>query len=263
MTDSTLDYNDISAQYKRMRKISFELNKVLPKHVPREAIEATARKLGLWRDGTVVFDNRDQSCVLFDQAIYGWFQDGKNAIDRYADQHPPVPGSDQEAVLAAKKRAFHSLFQVEEIVPDVGVHVRDILYGRRHFLADVGFSQTTVKGTVVASRVLPVGDFIITAGAALPVDADTLVKISRLRALKDPLRDLLEMSRQELADVAATVIGLCLRGAGSRSIRYEGVDEDTDNGGAAVRRTPRVSRNAPCPCGSGKKYKKCCIDKDR
>jgi len=24
------------------------------------------------------------------------------------------------------------------------------------------------------------------------------------------------------------------------------------------RETPRVGRNEPCPCGSGKKYKKCC-----
>jgi preprotein translocase subunit SecA len=24
-----------------------------------------------------------------------------------------------------------------------------------------------------------------------------------------------------------------------------------------VRQTPRVGRNDPCPCGSGKKYKKC------
>lgn len=24
---------------------------------------------------------------------------------------------------------------------------------------------------------------------------------------------------------------------------------------------PKVSRNSPCPCGSGKKYKKCCINK--
>ncbi|MBL4940036.1 MAG: SEC-C domain-containing protein [Colwellia sp.] len=22
---------------------------------------------------------------------------------------------------------------------------------------------------------------------------------------------------------------------------------------------PKVGRNAPCPCGSGKKYKKCCL----
>lgn len=27
----------------------------------------------------------------------------------------------------------------------------------------------------------------------------------------------------------------------------------------AVRSEPRVGRNAPCPCGSGKKYKKCCL----
>ena len=25
----------------------------------------------------------------------------------------------------------------------------------------------------------------------------------------------------------------------------------------------RISRNDPCPCGSGKKYKKCCYHKDR
>lgn len=33
--------------------------------------------------------------------------------------------------------------------------------------------------------------------------------------------------------------------------------------GYTVRRAaPRVGRNEPCPCGSGKKYKKCCIAKD-
>ena len=26
-----------------------------------------------------------------------------------------------------------------------------------------------------------------------------------------------------------------------------------------VRPTPKVGRNDPCPCGSGKKYKKCCL----
>jgi hypothetical protein len=27
----------------------------------------------------------------------------------------------------------------------------------------------------------------------------------------------------------------------------------------ARRTTPKVGRNDPCPCGSGKKYKKCCL----
>jgi uncharacterized protein YecA (UPF0149 family) len=25
--------------------------------------------------------------------------------------------------------------------------------------------------------------------------------------------------------------------------------------------TPKIGRNSPCPCGSGKKYKKCCMKK--
>lgn len=28
------------------------------------------------------------------------------------------------------------------------------------------------------------------------------------------------------------------------------------------RETPKIGRNEPCPCGSGKKYKKCCLDKE-
>ena len=26
---------------------------------------------------------------------------------------------------------------------------------------------------------------------------------------------------------------------------------------------PKAGRNDPCPCGSGKKYKHCCLDQDR
>ena len=31
---------------------------------------------------------------------------------------------------------------------------------------------------------------------------------------------------------------------------------------AARRKKAKVGRNAPCPCGSGKKYKNCCMRKD-
>jgi SEC-C motif-containing protein len=38
-----------------------------------------------------------------------------------------------------------------------------------------------------------------------------------------------------------------------------------ENGGKVVpfkRNSPKVGRNEPCPCGSGKKYKKCCLNKN-
>jgi len=28
-----------------------------------------------------------------------------------------------------------------------------------------------------------------------------------------------------------------------------------------IHASPKVGRNDPCPCGSGKKYKKCCLNK--
>lgn len=31
----------------------------------------------------------------------------------------------------------------------------------------------------------------------------------------------------------------------------------------SARETPKIGRNSPCPCGSGKKYKKCCMGKDK
>lgn len=30
---------------------------------------------------------------------------------------------------------------------------------------------------------------------------------------------------------------------------------------ASAPRSPKVGRNEPCPCGSGKKFKKCCLSK--
>jgi SWIM/SEC-C metal-binding protein len=30
--------------------------------------------------------------------------------------------------------------------------------------------------------------------------------------------------------------------------------------GQPARAAPKIGRNEPCPCGSGKKFKKCCVD---
>lgn len=30
-----------------------------------------------------------------------------------------------------------------------------------------------------------------------------------------------------------------------------------------VREEPKIGRNDPCPCGSGKRYKKCCLHRDQ
>lgn len=53
-----------------------------------------------------------------------------------------------------------------------------------------------------------------------------------------------------------------------RDVRNDAVEWDGDYNfnepflpDTYVRAEPKVGRNDPCPCGSGKKYKKCCLDK--
>ncbi len=37
-------------------------------------------------------------------------------------------------------------------------------------------------------------------------------------------------------------------------------EKENDSKSAVYHAGPKVGRNDPCPCGSGKKYKKCCIN---
>lgn len=39
------------------------------------------------------------------------------------------------------------------------------------------------------------------------------------------------------------------------------LDDDIEQIVTHVREKPKTGRNEPCTCGSGRKYKKCCIDK--
>ncbi len=41
-------------------------------------------------------------------------------------------------------------------------------------------------------------------------------------------------------------------------LSYSGGSNTVDATPKPVKAAPRIGRNDPCPCGSGKKYKKCC-----
>ena len=51
---------------------------------------------------------------------------------------------------------------------------------------------------------------------------------------------------------------LSLRHKENDDLAYSG-SQTTDAGNQPAKAKPRVGRNDPCPCGSGKKYKKCCM----
>jgi hypothetical protein len=194
-----------------------------------------------------------------DYCIYDYYEGGVNAVYRYMGKNRPAADSDEDIVLKAMLDSFYTLVQVKDIVEQVGIKAHDLLYNRELFLIDIGFSETAAEGLIIATRVIPVEDFVMTSGAALPVDAEILTKIMNLlieRFDGGPER-FGDYSVEQKADLSASVIRLCLEAEASSGITYRDVEKNPEiipfpatNG--------RVGRNDPCPCGSGRKYKRCC-----
>jgi preprotein translocase subunit SecA len=79
------------------------------------------------------------------------------------------------------------------------------------------------------------------------VRSQTVSSLMRVRVMKQDDVDRLEEERRRKKEAELEMI---------RSVRKEG-DGDSDD--KTVKRDgDKVGRNTPCPCGSGKKYKKCC-----
>jgi len=61
------------------------------------------------------------------------------------------------------------------------------------------------------------------------------------------------------AGAAPGTAGMAPRAAAAAAARGAPAGGVSAGRGEPVRRGPKVGRNAPCPCGSGKKYKNCCL----
>jgi len=72
---------------------------------------------------------------------------------------------------------------------------------------------------------------------------------------------------EALQGLVELMISFCIAMNQIRKIKYE-AHQNTKAlydsfGGAANQLGYKVGRNDPCPCGSGKKYKKCCLNKEK
>jgi hypothetical protein len=191
-----------------------------------------------------------------DYAIHDVRHDGLNAIDRVLRDDPPAEGSINLRLLRSMQQAFFSLFTVTDVEPGLGVHGEEGPARKRRFIADIGFSRTASPGSIIATRMLSPGDgWHMTTGAALPLLP---------RAIDAIAHDLEAYIRRHGAEpvgaaLSSVILRHCIAAGASRSIRYASVNpEDDASTVGPIRATPRIGRNDPCSCGSGKKYKKCC-----
>lgn len=203
-------------RYRRLRALSRETNHRIIKTIPRQAYDEIGDALGIRRNGILVFDTEDMTSVMMDCCLYGWYENGKNLIQRFAETHPATPGTDEAYLLQACLQAKYRILVPQSAVSGAGLHCRDVPNGGELFLMDLAFSQSLPCGTAaLATRTIPLGEFWMTGGAALPIDSETDV----VRALRRIEHDYGE-SLEDPAIVELSIIRACLAAGAADHIAY-------------------------------------------
>jgi hypothetical protein len=161
--------SELVDRYKHYRKVGRDLNMALAKQLPKTAVPECGKKLGLFKAGTLILNNDDEIAILYDYCLYHYRRAGKNTIERYMEQSPPSPESDEAALLQAMLKSWHSVFRVEDIKPHQGAILRDLLTDSLLNLMDIGLSETGVPGILLTGRILPFADFHMSSGTLIPV----------------------------------------------------------------------------------------------
>jgi hypothetical protein len=255
---------DVRNTYLRLRRAQRSLNEQLFREIGKAGMQDCARALGFWGNGIMIFDEEDDVSLLADFAIHE-HKEGRAAIEKRMTS--AEVSHDERVVLTAMLNSRFTLFGVTEIVPDVGARALDLLSEEPFLLADVNLSETGSRGIIMAAHLLPCETFVMTSGAPLRFDpeiARLLLAGMRVRSISPA--DLAALPAAARTQLAINLIALARR----RPETLRSVLNATESrqgflpwaSPAAMLsqgRAPRVGRNDPCPCGSGKKFKKCCL----
>lgn len=252
------DRKEILSRYKQSRQVSKNLNSKLVASLSRDVLFEGARKLGMLQGKTLIFDSEDQTSVLMDYCIYDVRRNGCNAVDQYLISSPPDSESEELNCLRSMQRAIYSLFVVESVERGLGVTVRDLRTNDINLVVDIGFGSCAQPGLVIASRLLFHDGFFATGGAALPIG---IVPTGQRDHVTKRLLAGVVPNKAGYTD-PSPLIRACLKQDASSHVQYQEPGEEVDVGRLRTSsHPPKIGRNVPCPCGSGKKYKHCCLNR--
>ena len=107
-------------RYARLRGLARDLNHRIVQTIPREAIPQVAEAIGRLHGGVLVLGSEDESSVLMDCCLFDWIREGKNIIEKYAENHPPAPGTEEHELLEAYRQAKYRIVVPQSRVPGAG-----------------------------------------------------------------------------------------------------------------------------------------------
>jgi hypothetical protein len=245
-------------RYNELRALSRAQNDLLIKAPDKSQLHEGGSKLHMLRGNTLYFEDEEDAGVLFDFCLHDVWRNGRNVVQQYLLDSPPPADSAEMRLLQAKIASRHSVFMVDKALPGVGVEVQDLTRPIRYPLMDVSLGNAAPAGVVVAMRIMEVEGMFMSSGASIGADGSAFLRVvaelERTNEKSLLTRD--DLSPERRSEVTALIIRNFLE------YRHDVQRGQMAQSGPArlapARSVPRVGRNDACPCGSGRKYKKCC-----
>jgi hypothetical protein len=165
------------SRYRHLRAINTRQQTDALKFINRGTMMDYGRRLGVLHRRTFVCEETELTFV-FDLAVHAAREGRTRGIDRYAHSVRPAEGSDEAMMLKAARQARFALWRVDGLRHPAGLSIHDIATGQDLWLLDEGLETCNPTGAVVAARLMPVEDFVMTCGVLVPIDRDVLDELA-------------------------------------------------------------------------------------
>ena len=162
----------ILGRYRRYSDFRKDIQSAALGNVSESSFLAYAKRIGL-SDGNVLFADESELTLVYDLALYAAQPGRTRAIDRCARKRLTAAQPDEALVLQALQASRFSIFRVIGRGEPAGVLLEDLMRGGTIPLLDEGMERSARPDHVLAMRVAPIEDFVITCGAVVPMDFET------------------------------------------------------------------------------------------
>ena len=205
-------------RYLRLRAATDRLGVAIMRQVPKNAHLEIAEALGLLEDGVVVLESREISKIMADCCLHDWYYaDGKTVVQHYAETHPARPGTDEHYVLNALLHAQYRVLKVGSLVPGAGAHCEDLMNDEGLFVMDIGMSRNPEAGFVLATRTIPLGEYWMTGGTALPITKPEVIRNAQHQFRERARPDALLLP----ADFSLAIVRACLDAGAADQVLFQ------------------------------------------
>jgi hypothetical protein len=139
--------------------------KIMRTALPKEHFMEAGRRLGILKDGILVFKDEEEPNVLMDFALHDLKPEGRSVVEAYRESNESTSSVEKE-ILDNMASSYTSLFKIESLSASEHILVlSDLLNDRRGIeLIDIAFSQTAVPGLVLFIRLVAYNILNMTSG---------------------------------------------------------------------------------------------------